>query len=140
MDYGLSETEIVDYRMCKDFLVENNIDKEENNMNNTNNIQQDLPEKVVEMYTMLLGISSEIERIKYELAKRNKNMNRTSNGSRFSFENLAEPEFLGNGIPYSNGTTLHMAEEKDTNHEGENGKSTILNNMHLQVPDEDHGR
>ena len=29
--------------MCKDFQVENNIDKEENNMNNTNNIQQDLP-------------------------------------------------------------------------------------------------
>ena len=35
----------------------------------TNSVTR-LPEKVVEMYNMLIGITSELERIKYELAKR----------------------------------------------------------------------
>ena len=35
---------------------------------------QRLPERVVEMYNMLIGITTELEKIKYELAKRKLNI------------------------------------------------------------------
>ena len=72
--------------MCRDILDDKNIKLEM--MNNINmaqkseviqqqqqqqqhqHQQQRLPEKVMEMYNMLLGITTELEKIKYELAKR----------------------------------------------------------------------
>ena len=84
--------------MCKDILEDKNIilDKMNNiNLGNSSHSQmvtnigpgsdmdsghsltseghpssQRLPERVVEMYNMLIGITTELEKIKYELARR----------------------------------------------------------------------
>ena len=71
--------------MCRDILDDKNIKLEMmNNINMSRQVeviqQQEqqqqqpevemLPERVLEMYNMLLGITTELEKIKYELAKR----------------------------------------------------------------------
>ena len=67
--------------MCRDILDDKNIKLEMmNNINMSRQVeviqQQEqqqpevemLPERVLEMYNMLLGITTELEKIKYELA------------------------------------------------------------------------
>jgi len=103
---------------------------------------QRLPERVVEMYNMLIGITTELEKIKYELARRNKKS--VHNGrpacdtsNRFSYENLHEQIILGNGVTFANGTEIVLPAAAELTHTEEcNGKvSKPSKDMNLKLPE-----
>jgi len=151
-------------RMCKDILEDKTLNVEEmmNNLNSlpvpaptpltvtpepgtgvtANGGPHRLPEKVLEMYNMLIGITTELERIKYELAKRNKNFAPASSSgsqprpgsgdteeSRFSFENLHEQIILGNGANLLNGgiSDIRSLRPAELSHAEECGSKTVRN-------------
>jgi len=90
-------------RMCGDLSLEKQTSVSRNNMNTIT--EEILPEKVLEMYHMLLEISSELDSIKHLLAKSKKVPGRSAeglHGSTPSLGSVKDQDVLGNGaIPHS---------------------------------------
>jgi len=129
-------------RMCKD-PIDNNSSKKVDNMNNiSSSDSQDLiSERVLEMYNMLIGISSEIGRIKCEIQKRNseiEDIDKTkleeNDSIEFNFSNLInQQEMLGNGVKYE--TEVCRIDPKGKNETKNGGTVTWKENLHLNVPE-----
>jgi len=118
-------------RMCGDLSLEKQTSISRTNMNPTT--EEILPEKVLEMYNMLLEISSELDSIKAMLEKNKKLSKQGSRGelnqSCQSLGQIVEQELMGNGGISNNHLRLGLVDHFGETHTGNgNGDQVLLKN------------